>query len=164
MPADDRATPVEGPVRLHLVHATGRRARLRLEAELAREAMVDLANRVASVPGVLHAQLRPNTGSLIVESAQAIEAVLKAVEERGIARIGSLPKPPPVSQVLQLGLLQADMGVKQKTGDALDLRTAIALALLGAAAVQLGRGRVFGPAATLALGALSLIDRAPGSR
>jgi hypothetical protein len=49
--------------------------------------------------------------------------------------------------------------VKRRTGNALDLRTALALALAAGAVLQLARGRVAGPATTLAMAAFSLLDR-----
>ncbi|MFC2968224.1 hypothetical protein [Acidimangrovimonas pyrenivorans] len=124
--------------------------------------MVALANRVAAVPNVLRALARPATGSLIVESDGPVEAVLDAIEQGGIARIVAAPKPVPARQAVQLGLLQADMGIKARTGESLDLRTALALALLGGAIVQLSRGQIAGPATTLAASALSLLDRNKG--
>lgn len=156
---DESTGKPAAPVPLLLLHATQKRARLKIDLAGGAEALTDLVNQVASVPGVLRAQIRPNTRSMIVESHRPIKDVLAKMADRGIARIGKPPQAPPVNQVLQMGLLQADMGLKQRTGDALDLRTTIALALLGAAAVQIGRGRIAGPATTLALGALSLLDR-----
>ncbi|MYM55196.1 HMA2 domain-containing protein [Thalassovita mangrovi] len=156
---DDRTGDAADPVKLQLIHASRHRARLKLDTPAGHDALARLADSFASVPGVLRAQVRPNTGSVIVESHSPIAEVLKEAATRGFARIGEKPQAPPVNQVLQMGLMQADLGLKDKTGNALDLRTAIALALIGGAVVQLGRGRIAGPATTLALGALSLLDR-----
>lgn len=82
-------------------------------------------------PGVLQAQVRPNTGSDIVENHSPVADVLEEAATRVFARIREKPQAPPVNQVLQMGLMQADQGLKDKTGNALDLRTAIALALIG---------------------------------
>ncbi|MHC0053061.1 hypothetical protein [Actibacterium sp. D379-3] len=147
------------PVTLHRIHVLDRRARLRVAAPADRDALVALADRLAGVPDVHRALVRPSTGSIILETIGPVEAVLAALAERGIARIVQPPKRPPVQQVIQLGMLRADMGVKARTGEALDLRTGIALALLGGAILQLSRGRIAGPATTLAVSALSLLDR-----
>lgn len=159
---DESAGKSAAPVPLLLLHTTRKRARLKIDLPAGVEALTDLANQVASVPGVLRAQIRPNTRSVIVESHWPIKDVLTELADRGIASIGKPPQSPPVNKVLQMGLLQADMGLKRRTGDALDLRTALALALLGAAVMQIGRGRIAGPATTLAFGALSLLDRNKG--
>jgi hypothetical protein len=151
--------PTPASLDLTLVHSTKQRARLKIEQPAAIEVLTDLANQIASIPGVLQAHIRPNTGSVILISQGSVTEILDEVKERGIALIRKSPPKPPVNQVLQMGLLQADIGLKKRTGEAIDLRTLIALGLLGAAIVQLSRGRVAGPATTLALGALSLIDK-----
>lgn len=156
---DGAGNTTSAPARLQLVHTTRQRARLKSDLPAEVELLTELANRVASVPGVLRAQIRPNTGSVIIESHRPVKEVLAELTERGIARIDTPPQAPPVNQVLQLGLLQADLGLKDRTGNALDLRTAIAVALIGGAILQLGRGRIAGPATTLAFSALSLLDR-----
>jgi hypothetical protein len=51
------------------------------------------------------------------------------------------------------------MALKGRTQNALDLNSAAALLLFFGAAVQLGRGRIAGPATTLAMAALSMLDR-----
>lgn len=161
MPDDHGSPPPPEPVRLQRMHETGRRARLKTETPADRAALVNLANDVASIPDVLRALVRPGTGSLIIETLGPVAPVLEELVTRGIAQIMAPPRQPPVRQVIQLSLLRADMGVKARTGDALDLRTAIALALLAGALLQLTRGRISGPATTLAVGALTLLDRSP---
>lgn len=157
MPAD--GTGNLAALRLELVHSTRLRARLRATSGTGRDRLVTLANDVAAVPGVNRALVRPATCSLIVETAEPVAAVLDRIMAQGLARI-DLPKPaPPVDQLLQLGLLRADLGMKNQTDGALDLRTALALALAAGALFQLSRGRVAGPATTLAMSALSLLDK-----
>lgn len=118
-----------------------------------------------SVHGVARVVFRPNTGSLILETLIDTAEVLKDLKDAASLRIAAPPKPPPVGQVIQLGLLRADMDLGKRTDGALDLRTAIALCLLGGAILQLMRGRVAGPATTLAMSAFALLDRsAQGAR
>lgn len=159
----DKGPEGSAPPRLHLAHSTGHRARLRADPAPDRDTLVALADRVASIPGVSRALARPGTGSLIIETHKPVAEVLAEVTAESILRLDAAPEPPPVDQVLQMALLRADMGVKDRTGGALDFRTAIALALAAGALFQLTRGRVAGPATTLAMGALSLIDR-PGDK
>jgi|TARA_R100001086_G_scaffold32145_1_gene14591 hypothetical protein len=156
MPAD---TDSAKPVRLQRVHILEKRARLRADPKLDREALLSLANRFASVPNVRRALVRPSTGSVILETFGPVETVLAHVAEEGIAKITQPPKTPPVHQMMQLGVMRMDMDVKKRTGDALDLRTTVGLALLGGAIVQLARGQIAGPATTLALSAISLLDK-----
>ena len=148
-----------GPL-LRKVHTTGTRARLRLDTPPDPVVAQSLADALAGVPGIERARVRPNTGSVILEADGPIGDCLDAIEAAGIARIAAPLRPPPVAQTLQLGMLRGDMIVKERTEGALDLRTAMALALVAGAVLQLSRGKVSGPATTLFFTALSLIDRA----
>lgn len=154
MPAPSDAPPV--PV--HRAQVLRRRARLRVAEDTDRAALLELADRLAAVAGVDRVLARPATGSLILETHHDAAEVLAEMEARGLVATARAPKPPPVGQLVQLGLLQADMGVKQQTEGALDLRTALGLLLAGGAVVQLMRGRVAGPATTLAMAAFALLD------
>lgn len=145
-------------VSLRKRHSTKFRGRLRLETPIDDVDIKQLADDLASVAGVTRAVVRPNTASVILETGIALDEVLKDIEERGIARIREAIKPPPVAQTLQLGFLRADASVKQRTQDALDLRSAIATLLILMAVVQLSRGRIAGPATTLLMSALSVMD------
>lgn len=145
-------------VSLRKRHVTRFRGRLRLETPIDDVDMKRLANDLASVAGVKRAVVRPNTASVILDTGIPLDEVLKDIQERGIARIRDAIKPPPVAQTLQFGLLQADMSVKRRTQDALDLRSTIATLLILMAVVQMTRGRIAGPATTLLMSALSVLD------
>lgn len=160
----DTATPLTGAAEVQRVHVLSRRARLRAPSEMARDALVDLANRLAEVPGVDRVLARPSTCSLIVECHRDAAEVLSRMEGEGLIRVTAPPPRPPVRQTVQLGLAQADMSVQKRTNQALDLRTALGLALLAGAILQLGRGRVAGPATTMAMAALTLLDSGQGKR
>lgn len=159
MPAEDFTRLGDGPLKLCRVHVIASRARLRAAESPDRDALIVLADRVAELPGVARALVRPSTGSLIIESTGPIDEVLKRIEGEGIARLVQSPKPPPVKQVVQMGMLKADMELKKRTQDSLDFNTFIALALLFGSIVQLSRGRVAGPATTLATSALALLEK-----
>lgn len=146
------------PLVLRQVHATRNRCRLRVESKLEREGIERLANALASFEGVQRAFVRPNTGSVILETALPVETVLAQAAAEGVVRIKPPLKPPPVGQALQMGLLKADMSVRKESDSAFDLRSLMALLLIAMAIVQLSRGRIAGPATTLLMSALSLLD------
>jgi hypothetical protein len=147
------------PVALENRHTVQGRARLRPARAMEATALKELADRIARVPGVARVLVRPATGSLILDFDGPYELLFQRIEAQGIARVRSPAPPPPLAQVAQLGLLQADMALKGRTQNALDLNSAAALLLFFGAAVQLGRGRIAGPATTLAMAALSMLDR-----
>lgn len=146
------------PLPVHPVHVTLRRARLRAIIPMDAAAMDALAHRLVTVPGVDRVLARPASGSVIVETHEPAATVLDRIEEQGHIRRERAPQQTPVRQTLQLGMAKADFEIRKGTDAALDLRTVIGLFLLLGAALQLTRGRVAGPATTLALGALSLIN------
>jgi hypothetical protein len=123
------------------------------------DALKALGDSLAAVPGLHRVLVRPATGSLILEFDGASEPLLEAVAARGLARIRPPAPPPPIGQVAQMGLLRADMALKGSTQNTLDLNSTLALLLLAGAVVQLGRGQIAGPATTLAVAALSMLDR-----
>jgi hypothetical protein len=145
------------PVTLTRVHTTTGRARLRLDRGLPPEDLQALTDQLASVPDVVRVRARPNTGSVIMETAGEPGPVLERIAAGGLVRIKAPPKPPPVGQTMQVGLLKLDADIKAQTADSLDLRTTVALLLLGAAAVQLARGQIAGPATALAIAAFPLL-------
>jgi hypothetical protein len=162
MPADRGADGQPRPPALRQAHVTRGRARLRVEKPAGRAEMAALAERLAAVPRVVRVVARPNTGSVILQTDGAAEPVLQAIAEQGIARVLPPLVPPPLRQAAQLGMLQLDAAVKKRTEGSLDGRTALAILLLLAAAVQFARGQVAGPATNLAAQALSLLDPGKG--
>lgn len=148
------------PYGAHLAHRSRRRLRLRLDGPtLKPEAAQDLADSLSSVDGVARVVFRPNTSSLIVETLNEAGDVLEKLKASQALRIISTPRPVPVGQVIQMGLMKADMDLGRRTEGALDLRTSIALLLAAGAVLQFARGRVAGPATTLAMSAFALLDR-----
>lgn len=147
------------PPVLEICHSVPGRLRLRPTKALEAEALTALAQRLASVAGVARVISRPNTGSLIVEFAGATEALQEKIAELGIARLRAPDPPPPIGQVAQLGLLRADMALQDRTGKTLDLNSAVTLLLIAGAIVQLARGQVAGPATSLLMGALTMLER-----
>ncbi len=145
-------------MRLVRVHEAAARLRLRIDPPCNPDEMAVLADRLARIAGIAHVVGRPNTGSVILTLVDDPEAVVAAIEAAGVARIEAAPREPPVGQVLTLGMLQLDMGIKKRSENALDLRSTLALLLIGAAILQAARGRIAGPASTLAMAAFSVLD------
>jgi hypothetical protein len=146
------AEPPAAPPRARIAHAMPGRLRLRLEAVPEPGALLDA---LAALPGMARVVLRPGTGSLILTGAGDLEG---AVRDSGLLAIVAPPQPQPLGQMAQLGLMQADAGIRRRTEGALDIRSALAVVLVGLAVLQAARGRLAAPAITLLLSALSLVE------
>ena len=154
------ATPTEpAPPRLRLAHRANRRLRLTLADPLPEGDLRAFVDRLAGIRGVRRARLRPMTGSVILDLALPAGDVLAALEADGVSRLAPQPPVVPVGVAVGAAVAQADAGLSRATGGALDMRTALGLALAGGAVVQLARGRVAGPATTLGMAAWSLLAR-----
>ena len=149
---------------LEIVHIAPGRVRLRPSKPLSAPALTGLADLIAGLPAVRRVLARPATGSLIVETDGPAEPLFELIAARGIAKVRPQPSPPPLGQVARFGLMRADAAVQGATDGALDLNGAMAFLLMGGAVVQLLRGQVAGPATTLAVAALAMLDRPGGNR
>ncbi|WP_323770774.1 HMA2 domain-containing protein [Antarctobacter sp.] len=158
MPTNVTPHPARYTVKAYVAHQTGHRLRLRLTAPPGGDSG-ELANRLARVDGAHRVRIRPNTASVIIDTLVPTETVLQTLQDSGLVKILAPLKHPPLGQVIDLGLAQADMAIGNQTDGALDLRTLIALMLAAGAVVQLTRGRIASPAASLAMSAYSLLSR-----
>lgn len=147
------------PVGVQLAHVTAGRARLRLAGRLPESRVSTLADGLVALPDIDRVVIRPATGSLIVEGRLTADAFEAALRSSGLVSLAEPEQAQPIGQMAQLGLWLADLKVREETRGALDIRTALALMLLGGAIVQLMRGQISGPAITLFMEALKLIDR-----
>lgn len=150
----------DAPCPVTLLHTAGRRTRLRAEGLAGNaDALVALADRIASLPGVTSVEPRPLTGSLIVHHDGPAERLIEAATTAGLVR----PTPPapviPVTLAAGLAGLAADQRLKDMSGGRLDLGGAMFVVLAGLAIVQAARGQLVGPALTLALQAASYTPR-----
>lgn len=150
------------PFPVYVAHATDGRARLRVVGKPSEDAWHSVQDALAVQPGVTRTLARPNTGSLIIEADLAEDALRRLLETAAFLKLGPKPPVPPLGMALQLGVLQTDEQVRKRTFGQLNLHTALGAILLVAAVVQLSRGRVFGPTATLLVNALALLET--GSR
>lgn len=123
------------------------------------DALRELVDLIAEGPGVVRVAARPNTGSVIIEHLDESGAIVDHLVERGVIALASPAKSPPLEQVAQLGLAQLDIEIGKRTEGSLNLHTILAGALVAGAVVQAARGNWAGPATTMLLSALSLIER-----
>lgn len=142
-----------------IAHEIPGRLRARLTGALERAALTALADRIAATPGVRRVTVRPNTGSVIVESDPALGPIAAKLTAGGVLRLKPEPTPPPVEQAAQFGLMRLDAEVARRTEGAFNFHSALATLLMLGALVQIARGNVAGPATTLAMSALSLLER-----
>lgn len=149
------------PVSLHLAHQMPGRLRLRTLQPATAAEMADLVDRVAKIPGLTRVVGRPRTGSLIVEGSGPEGEIARLLQEHGAARIVTEHAhfAPPIDQALQFGVARLDDEIASRTEKALRLHSLLALVLLFAAIVQLARGQIAGPATTLLMSALSLLEQ-----
>ena len=151
--------PAPAPVEMRLAHLCAGRARLRLAGPAGEDAFRRLADALALGPRVSRVLARPATGSVIVEATADAETLRTWLEtEPALKLLPPAPPPPPADQVARLGLMRLDAGLRARTEGVLGYRAALAGLLLVAAAIQLRRGQIAGPATTLLMSALALID------
>jgi hypothetical protein len=158
MPEEAAAAPP--PVSVQIAHTTDGRARLRLTRRISRERLEDLCENIAALPGVTRTLARPNTGSIIVEARLKKAALSTLLKDCDALKIRPPLPHPPLGAALRFGLLRTDEEILKKTHGEFSLHTALGALLLIAAVIQLGRGRIVGPAATLLINALALLENA----
>ena len=142
------------------VHTVAGRLRLRVNRRMDAREMEDLVEQIAAVSGIDRVIARPGTGSVILFSTVPVEDIVTALSAGLGIKVRPQSKPPPVGQALQFGLMKFDADLQRTTDKSLDLRALLALLLLFAAIVQAARGRIAGPATTLAMTAFTLLDPA----
>jgi hypothetical protein len=118
-----------------------------------------VADRLSTLGSIRRVVSRPSTSSLIVEFDGPAAPVMSAIRASGLARLGDKSPPPQIGMVARLALLRAETRVRTATDGALDLYTLLGLMLLMGAAIQVGRGRIASPATSLAMAALTMLDR-----
>lgn len=160
---DGGAEGASRALKAYVAHSAPGRLRLKIERRpVAPEELNHLVDRIAAIAGVRRVVGRPNTGSVIVEHAlnsPSAPTIADILSEEGVVSFVTPPTSPPLDQTARFGIARLDADIAERTGGALTLHSAIAVLLLAAAAVQASRGRVVGPATTLVLSALSLLEQ-----
>lgn len=146
---------------MRLVHRTA--GRVRIEAPQIRGRADDakrLAETVAALPAVSRVEARAATGSLVIFHHGDWDAFAGPLSEALGAPLEDAPEmfegPNALSSVGDV-VEALDLGARRALGGRTDLSELTFLALVAAGAVQLARGQVVGPAATLFSQALSLM-------
>lgn len=149
------------PVPLRLAHQMPGRLRLRTTRPTNAADMSALVDRIAAVPGLKRVVGRPQSGSVIIEGEGAGLDIKDRLESHGVALISAEPHhfAPPIDQALQFGLAKLDFEIAEHTEKSLRLHSLLAILLVGAAAIQIARGQIAGPATTLLVSALSLLEQ-----
>ena len=126
-----------------------------------------VSQTLASCSAVDACTCNPMTGSILIEHAQPLSAVLQFAREQALFSVDSLEPVLIPARVRALeGFQRIDAQIKGLSSGEADLRSAMAAGLSTLALLQLMRGQVLPPAATLlwyAVAAVSLFpaDAAP---
>jgi len=121
-----------------VVHAMPGRTRLRIPAQRGDSVFfATMATGLSTLPGVRHVEVRPLTGSLVIQHGTPLERISAAAREARLFMIGNAP-PPPTEPV------------------AIDPRMLVGVGLGAFAVWQILEGKILPPAVTLAWYAASL--------
>ena len=117
----------------------------------ARESLESLADALASVEGIREVEIRPRSGSIIVRHGGSYDDIAKALADAGLVIEVNEEESRPVDPVQETldRLSVADRALQRWTGGRADIWSVSFSALVAGGLIQLGRGRVAGPALTL---------------
>jgi hypothetical protein len=127
------------------------------------EALQSLAAALTEVDGVDHVEIRPQSGSIVIRHSRGYDDIAAGLTSAGL-RIESAPPAAPAADPIQETvdrLVQADAVLKRLSGGKADMWSLAFYTLVLGGFVQLGRGRVAGPAFTLFGQAASLAMSRP---
>lgn len=146
----------------HVVHALPGRVRVRVPERRGDAAFFeDLASRLATLPAVAAVATNPLTGGVLIHFTGAVEAfALSAAAVLGDIRLDLSPPPvPPMLERLRGELTSIDATIQGLTEGELDARSVLFAGLIAVSAVQLLRGNIVAPAATMLWYAAELARR-----
>lgn len=151
------AEPRPSTVYAQVAHRVGTRVRLRLADEVPHVRLVALADALAGA-GIAHVEIRPRTGSVILRPVAADADLSAAFAQAGLKLLDEAPAEDTREPIVMASekLAQADLMLALISGGKLDLRNVSFLGLMLVGLVQLGRGRIAGPALTVFSQAVSL--------
>jgi hypothetical protein len=158
--------PPEAPAPAALVsHALPGRTRIRVPDRRGDPRYFDrLRQRLGGCPEVLEVRVNAITASVLLHHRGDPAPILAFAAAASLFVLD--PSPPrgvPLAVRLGAEAAAADAGLRRLAGGEVDLWTALSLGLFGLACLQAARGRLLGPASTLAWAALTAIRRAqPG--
>lgn len=133
-----------------LEHAVRGRARLRFVGERGdAQFFAKAETALRAVPGVTDVEVTSGTGSIVIHYQGTWEAIERAVAAGGLITVTQKPPgPSPLERVSRLVGGLNDKLAQSSPGNA-DLRSLAALGLLGAAAIQVLRGKILPPGVNL---------------
>jgi hypothetical protein len=117
-----------------VVHAIEGRTRLRIPSRRSDAAFfASVATGLSTVPGVLHVDVRPLTGSILLQHGPALARIAAAAEQARLFRVADLAPPPRSREAMRI-----------------DPKLVVGVGLGALALWQLAEGRILPPAITLA--------------
>lgn len=126
-----------------IAHAMPGRTRLRIEERRGDATFfASIASSLSSLPGVRDVQVRPLTGSVLVEHWGPLEKLSLAARDLGLFAVGEAPVTPEPTPETEVGL---------------DPKLLVGLGLAGLAMWQMSREKVAPPALTLLWYASNLV-------
>lgn len=138
---------MNGPPTAYVVHAMPGRVRVRVPHRKGDAAFFDgMASRLAEIPAVTAVVTNPLTGSVLVHFTGDIEAL--AISAMALLEL-SPPPAQPIMQRVRGEVANVDMTIRRLTNGELDARSVMFCGLLAFSAVQLLRGNILAPAATM---------------
>jgi Heavy metal associated domain 2 len=124
-----------------LVHAMQGRTRLRIAARRGDAVFfASVATGLSTIPGVHKVEVRPLTGSLVIEHSPPLARIAKVAEEARLFELARVENPPPATPAMPF-----------------EPKIMVAVGLGVFALSQLARGHILPPAITLAWYAANLV-------
>jgi hypothetical protein len=146
-----------------ITHNSRGRLRLRIRAQRGHaDYFAGIEQKLAQCPGVERVVTNPVTGSVLLEPAIDLAALLAFAQAQQLFQLAqaSAFMPPLTQQVAErFGVLNCEL--RRLSGGGVDLGSLGFIGLVTLAAVQLQRGHVLGPASTLLWSAIGLLRLPP---
>lgn len=135
----------------HVVHSLRGRTRLRVPSQKGnREFFVAIEQILGADQQVAYIATNPKTGSILIHHRNELVELDHFVRSRGLFTVQrEMPSPERALSGAALHLDRLDRVLRRNTHGAFDLDELLFVGLVGAALVQMVRGRVLAPASTL---------------
>lgn len=142
-----------------ITHNSPGRLRLRIGARRGRaDYFAGIEEKLVQCPGVERVATNPVTGSVLLEPAIDLAALVAYTQAQQLFQLAQAPTlMPPLTQQFaeHFGVLNGEL--RRLSGGGIDLGALGFIGLMTLAAVQLQRGHVLGPASTLLWAAVGLL-------
>jgi hypothetical protein len=149
-----------------IIHNSPGRLRLRIRTQRGRtEFFAGIEEKLAQCPGVERAVVNPVTGSVLLEPASDLSALVAFTQSQQLFQLAQAPTlmAPLTHQIAErFGDLNGEL--RKLSGGGIDFGSLGFIGLITLAAVQLQRGHVLGPTSTLLWAAVGLLRTSPVTR